>query len=384
MQAAHDRQTHSLPEEQVEQERLALAMNYPCWDSFREGLEVHRHRVQGHFDQVFVAPQAEAGDSEPAEDELAAVWVSELSAPEAEELLTEAGFNDTAGVYRRIAALRDGVSTRSLSATGRRRLDRLMPLLIAAAAGTDDPDETINRLLLVIDAIGRRTAYLSLLVEHPMALSQLVRLCGSSPWIARYLAKHPLLLDELLDPRTLYAPLRREELVADAESRLEGLSDEDLEQQMEVLRQFKQTNYLRVAAADISGAVPLMVVSDYLTEIAEVTLEAVLITAYRQITARYGKPWCIENGIGREPGFAVVAYGKLGGIELGYGSDLDLVFCMIAPAKSRRLTASGRSIIKCSLLAWHSASSIFSTRRHPAACSMKSIRAYGPAVNPVC
>src|SRR5690606_21031176 len=129
-----------------------------------------------------------------------------------------------------------------------------------------------------------------------------VQLCAASPWIARYLAHHPLLLDELLDPRTLYLPLGKEALERELALRLEAVADDDLEQQMEVLRQFKQTNTLRVAAADITGAV--------------------LRLAWNQVRARQRS----QVPATEELGIAVVAYGKLGGLELGYGSDLDLVF----------------------------------------------------------
>ncbi len=323
LQAIDDRQTHELPRDELDRARLAYAMGFPDWSAFLAQLNAHRQIVQQQFDKVFAEPQAASEES--AEEHLGAVWLSDLTEEEAAELLGKAGFKDPAEAGRRLAALRNGASCRSLSANGRRRLDRLMPLLISAAAGTANPDETLARLLHLIDTVARRTAYLALLVEHPMALSQLVQLVAASPWIARYLTRHPLLLDELLDPRTLYAPASGKELISDLHARLNAL-DDGLEQQMEALRQFKQSNYLRVAAADISGAVPLMVVSDHLTEIAETTLRTVLELAYRYVGERYGRPWCVENGVGREPSFCIVAYGKLGGIELGYGSDLDLVF----------------------------------------------------------
>jgi len=164
------------------------------------------------------------------------------------------------------------------------------------------------------------------LAETPMALSQLVRLCAASPWITGLLTLHPLLLDELLDPRTLYAPLQRQALEEELARDLARLGADDLEQQMEVLRHFQQANTLRVAAAEVVGAYPLMVVSDHLTEIAEVVLQAVLRLARQHLIDRHGAPCCRIDGQEVEPGFAIVAYGKLGGIELGYGSDLDLVF----------------------------------------------------------
>jgi glutamate-ammonia-ligase adenylyltransferase len=197
-----------------------------------------------------------------------------------------------------------------------------MPLLLGAVGQRPDPDVTLKHLIRLIETIARRTAYLALLVENPMALSQLVRLCAASPWIASLLTLHPVLLDELLDPRSLYHPPDRTELAEELHARLAHLEPQDEEQYLEALRHFKQSNALRVAAADVVGAVPLMVVSDHLTEIAEVVLEEALALAWRHLVARHGRP----AGIGEGMGFAIVAYGKLGGIELGYGSDLDLVF----------------------------------------------------------
>jgi len=159
-----------------------------------------------------------------------------------------------------------------------------------------------------------------LLGDNPTALSQLVRLCAASPWLAEYLTRHPMLLDELLDARSLYAPpdalgVTRELVRRVAEA-------EDLERRMDALRHVQQINLLRIAAADLAGHLPLMRVSDKLTELAEVILRQVLMLAWDEMVARHGRP----REEGRLAQFAVVAYGKLGGIELGYGSDLDLVF----------------------------------------------------------
>ncbi len=144
-----------------------------------------------------------------------------------------------------------------------------------------------------------------------------------SLWISRLLTRHPILLDELLDPRRLYSPLKRSELESELNAQLAGLDEDDLENQMERLRLFAQSNLLRVAAADITEHIPLMVVSDYLTEIAETVIARVLRLAWNEVARRHGSPPGLEEG---ETGLAVVGYGKLGGIELGYGSDLDMVF----------------------------------------------------------
>jgi glutamate-ammonia-ligase adenylyltransferase len=159
-----------------------------------------------------------------------------------------------------------------------------------------------------------------------MALSQLVRLVSASVWIGLRLTQYPLLLDELLDPRTLYRPPDRAGLEAELATRIAAVDGGDLEQQMEALRHFKRANVLRVAAADVVDAIPLMVVSDHLTWIAETVLGAVYRLAWDAMVARHGIPRCTVDGVTREAGFGIVAYGKLGGIELGYVSDLDIVF----------------------------------------------------------
>jgi glutamate-ammonia-ligase adenylyltransferase len=179
-------------------------------------------------------------------------------------------------------------------------------------------------MLDILEAIASRNVYLTLLVENPQALGQLAKLAAASPWISHYIARSPLLLDELLDPRALYAPLSKAELQRELERKLESVDRSDLEALMIALRQFKQASVLRVAAADLSGAIPIMVVSDYLTYIAEVLLDFVTRHAWRLTAARHGAPPGAR--LDAPDGFGVIAYGKLGGFELGYGSDLDLVF----------------------------------------------------------
>jgi glutamate-ammonia-ligase adenylyltransferase len=340
LQEYQDRQTHTLPEDEVGRQRLAFAMGCAHWDEFEPALRGHMARVHAHFAQVFAAPQAEY-DADSAGAGFGALWAGKLEEAEAVARLRAAGYRYAATVYGQLRALRESRRYHSLSQHGQQRLDRLMPLLLGAVAAAPSPDETLARLLALLEAIARRTAYLALLVEHPMALSQLVRLCGASPWIAKRLTAHPLLLDELLDPRSLYRPPNREQLEADLRARLARVAADDEEQTMEALRQFKQASVLRVAAADVMEAVPLMVVSDHLTAIGEVILAAVLDLAWRHLTARHGRPAC-ARGAG-DTAFAIVAYGKLGGIELGYGSDLDLVF-VHGVAEANAMTDGPKSI----------------------------------------
>ncbi len=324
LQAHADRQTHVLPGDDTGRQRLALAMGYRRWEGFRQDLDRHRRRVQEQFSTVFSAPASEENGTRGAGQDrsFADLWNLDLNGAAARETLAQAGFGDPAEALRRIHLLRESHVRRALSEEGRRRLDRLMPLLLAAVAAGPRPDETLPRVLELVEAIALRTTYLALLEENPMALSQLVRLCAASPWIARMLQAQPLLLDELLDPRSLYAPLDPAALQTELATRLAAVDTGDEEQQMEVLRHFKQTHVLQVAAADIMEALPLLRVSDNLTAIAESCLHQVLRLALEQLGRRRG----LRNRDPRRAGFAIIAYGKLGGIELGYGSDLDLVF----------------------------------------------------------
>ena len=321
IQAWQDRQTQQLPGDEAGRQRLASGMGFRSWAAFESVLTEHRQRVHSQFEQVFESPQAEHHDG--AESPMRAVWSAGDDAEEVAGLLDSHGFTDAQRVAEKLCAFREGAVVRTLSAVAREKLDQLMPMVLEASASTASPGETLLRLLNLLEAVARRTAYLDLLIENPLALSQLVRLVGESVWIGTQLARMPLLLDELLDPRRLYDPSHGAELAEELAVLLRSVAPGDQEEEMERLRQFALGNRLRVAAADIVGAIPLMVVSDRLADIAEVTLQQVYRSAWRDMAERHGSPR-LEPPMAQ--GFAVIAYGKLGGRELGYGSDLDVVF----------------------------------------------------------
>ena len=328
LQAFNDEQKHSLPDEKEERLRLAWSMGFKNWNTFKKDLDNHRNKVESHFGQVFSAPQTDSGNhsEHEASAQYKAIWQGELTGDDATIFLSKQGFTEAGEALELIEQLHDSSSYQSLSSQGRSRMDKLMPLLLGAVSGCEQQDLCLQRIMQLIESIARRTVYLALLVENPMALSQLVKLCAASPWITELLTMHPVLFDELIDPRSLYAPLDKEKLRLELNSRLTSIAAADLEQQMESLRHFKQSNVLRVAAADITGAMPLMVVSDHLTAIAEQILEQVLTMVWTHLVSRHGTPHCKINGKDKIPGFIIVGYGKLGGVELGYGSDLDIVF----------------------------------------------------------
>jgi glutamate-ammonia-ligase adenylyltransferase len=188
------------------------------------------------------------------------------------------------------------------------------------------PLVVVSRIVDLIRAIERRTNYLALLLENPIAIVHLVKLAVASPWVVSFLARHPVLLDELLDPRTLYLPPEKSDLEKEIRKKFDLIPSADLEIKIQELCIFKQANILRVAAADVTGAVPVMRTSDHLTEIAETVLNKVVDLSWEHLAERHGTPTCQLDGESIGKGFVVIAYGKLGGFELGYGSDLDLVF----------------------------------------------------------
>jgi glutamate-ammonia-ligase adenylyltransferase len=339
LQAHQDKQTHLLPADGAGRLRLARSMGFDDWEGFARVLGEHRQRVQQQFDQLFAAPAApgqgrpaqspalkDDGGPEPVirvEPALAALWSGVPDPPKAQGVLGRFGFANPEEAWGRLQHFRDAAARKGLSTKGTERLNLLMPMALTAIAGSESPDLALDRVLRVLESVVRRTAYLAMLIEQPRALVQLARLTGMSPWIADQIARQPLLLDELIDPRRLFEPLRRAELDGELDALLSPVDPEDLEQQMERLRQFAHGNMLRVAAADLTGAVPLMKVSDYLSEIAEATVARVLGLAFEHLAGRHGPPQGLVAG---QTGLLVLGYGKLGGLELGYGSDLDLVF----------------------------------------------------------
>ncbi len=327
IQAIADRQTQMLPDGEVDQARIAFMLGFADWNTFHERLMHWRGRIDWHFRQVIADPDDEEGDE--GEVVVGGEWLPLWEDVQDEEAacrqLQDAGFSHANQALRQLAGLRASPQLRAMQRMGRERLDAFIPRLLAQAVEHDNPDLVLERVLPLVEAVARRSAYLVLLTENPGALRRLLTLCAASPWIAEQIARYPLLLDELLNEGRLFSPPLAPELAAELRERLTRIPEDDLEQQMEALRHFKLAHSLRVAASEIVGSLPLMKVSDYLTWLAEAILEQVFMLAWRQTVARHGLPQRAD-GSSCDPGFIIVGYGKVGGIELGHGSDLDLVF----------------------------------------------------------
>ena len=325
IQGYEDRQTQCLPVDAEVRAALLVAMGFPDWDAFEAQLAAHRNAVTAHFEQLIAPPET----VEPEAQELA-IWPDALEPA----LLQTLGFSNSAALAKALVSLRDSSRVRQLQAAGRERLDRFMPRLLHAAAELENGDLALERLLPLVQAVARRSAYLALLMENPRALRELVLLCAASPWISAEIARNPALLDELLDAADLYSAPDKQALADDLAQQLMRLAPDDLEASMDALRYFKAAQQLRIAASEVTGRLPLMQVSDKLTFLAEAIVEQALRLSWQDMLRKHGYPQRGEGAdrqiIGADGihdcGFVVLGYGKLGGIELGHGSDLDLVF----------------------------------------------------------
>ena len=282
LQYLDDAQRHDLPESAEDRARLARMMAFASWQAFATELEKQRNSVTRHFEAVF-AEREQKSEPWPEHPRAAALRASQ-----------------------RYAALPDG---------SRRRLDALMPALARAAEVTPDPAATLARGVDLVEAIASRAAYLALLAENPQALERVARIIGASSWAAEFVTRHPLLLDELLDDRILYAPFELGGFVRTLARQLDDARG-DTERQMNLLREAHQAQVFRLLAQDLAGLLTVERLADHLSALADAVLEETIRRAWQDLRARHRDA----------PLFAVIGYGKLGGKELGYASDLDIIF----------------------------------------------------------
>ena len=325
IQALQDKQTQQLPPDEETLDRLAFSMSHKNGAELLSILDEHRARVTTHFNHVIADPEDATEEQSSEATGWHLLWMGHLSEEEEIKQFEKHGFHEPDSALSRLKALRDGKAITRVRRVSRERLDDFIPHLLVQIAETESPDTALGRLLPLIESVLRRTAYLVLLMENPGALEHLIKLCTASPWIADEISRYPALLDEFLNIDDLYNPPERTDLEHDLRQQLAHIPEDDLEAQMEVLRHFKMGHVLKVAAAQVAGTLPLMRESDYLTWIAEVLLEQVVDIAWKNMVEKHGYP-VASDGSQCNPGFTVIGYGKLGGIELGPGSDLDLVF----------------------------------------------------------
>ncbi|MBV1776768.1 bifunctional [glutamate--ammonia ligase]-adenylyl-L-tyrosine phosphorylase/[glutamate--ammonia-ligase] adenylyltransferase [Burkholderiaceae bacterium DAT-1] len=311
LQYLDDAQTQMLPEQEEDQRRIASSMGFDDWASFRKTLERYRQHVMNQFELVFALPQAEGEAVHP----LSGVWLGIADGQSSQARLATLGYRQPEEIERRLSAIAQSSRYKSLADKSRRRLDALIPPLIEVASRESNPDETLSRILNFLETISRRESYLALLAEHPQTLSRLCALHSASPWVAAYLNQHPILLDELLDARLLYAPPTWPKLSELLRADLEAHAG-DQEVEMDVLRHFQHQQVFRLVAQDLAGEWSLTTLSDHLSDLADLILQQTIQRCWTEMPGKHRD----------SPAFAIIGYGKLGGKELGYGSDLDLIF----------------------------------------------------------
>lgn len=332
LQALADKQTQTLPDNELDKQRLIQVLNFDSWHDFIQVLETHMNGVHKKFEQLIGidSPNHQAEDQH-----WYTLWHSRWSDEESIAWLEQeqADGNTHAwnckDIWHLLSDFREDASKRSIGTRGRQVLDRLIPQLICHIQQAKQAEFVLERVLHVFKKIVTRTAYLELLFENEGALKQLIHLCQASNWVTDYIAKYPILLDELIDPTLLHNPPQLSAYGVELRESMLRIPEEDLEAQMDGLRLFKQAQQLRIAAADIAGVLDVKKVSQHLTALAESIINEVINIAWQQVASRFGIP---NSTIDHDSkGFAVIAYGKAGGNELNYGSDLDLVFLHHSP-----------------------------------------------------
>ena len=303
LQYLDDAQTQALPAAEADRELIAQAMGARDWATFNTQLMAERKAVDEHFGKIFSTGEQPLNQASP--------WFNPEDAPTA---LAQLGYTDPAAAAERLKHFKLSQRYRSLPATSQARLDLLMPRIIEAATQHGQANATLSRMIALIETIARRESYLALLTEYPDTLTHVVRVCGASAWAADYLTQHPILLDELLDTHALMEQRDWPQLAQKLRQALDDFPD--TERQMDILRHFKHAQTFHLLAQDLEGILPIEKLSDELSALAECVVAEVLRLAWLSLLHKH----CDAAH------FAIIGYGKLGGKELGYASDLDIVF----------------------------------------------------------
>lgn len=307
LQYLDDQQTQALPEKDEDRQIIAQAMGYADYAALLAELDRHRALVSRQFEQIFGAPQETQDDMQ--------LWREGITEAELVAHLEKLGYRAAVGTAQRLLQLRAGSRYRQLPDISRQRLDKLIPQFVELSAQHADADATLSRLLNLLEAISRRAVYLAFLAEYPQALQRLTTLVAASGWASEYLTQHPALLDELLDAREIYQAPSWPQIDRDLQARIADCTG-DAERELEVLHHVQQEQIFHLLVMDLQDLLPLEKLSDHLSDLADLILRHVLSLCWATARKRHRD----------DAKFAIIAYGKLGGKELGYASDLDLIF----------------------------------------------------------
>ena len=343
LQMRRDMQTHELPDDvlasdEVERQALCLAMNFTTWDELMEKLLQHQTSVDMIF-QDLISVDIEDGEASSVSP-IVLFWDDLENSEEIQKHLIDLNYRDADEIFKLLIQLRNSAQLKQLTSEGHDRLAQLVSSLLSNATDYDNQGELFERVTRLIKALAGRKVYVSLLVEYPQAQKKMLQLCAASEWFTTRLINHPILLDSLLtielntdvvaeqqnDIKQLLEIELNQIEAQDATHSNNYVDDENLEQQMDRMRQFKRKTVFSVAVSDVFYQQSVELVSDRLTNLANALLEKILDLSWRAMVAKYGRPVCVVEGETCYPTMSIVAYGKMGGNELGYGSDLDIIF----------------------------------------------------------
>jgi glutamate-ammonia-ligase adenylyltransferase len=318
LQYLDDQQTQTLPLDPVDQNLIAIAMGFTDYASFMKQLDIHRKNVSRQFELIFATPR-----KSPTHDMLAHLWQAETQDTSQTEAVTTQlgtmGFTEPEKISQRLRLFYQGTFYHQLPETSQQQINTLIPLLIEAITELPPVAITLERMLQLLEKISPHTSYLALMLEHPHTLQRVAELVSISQWASDYLGRHPILLDELLRHDAPHpAPdwnLLNNELTYQL-SHINIPKSDVIEWQMDVLRHFQHAQVFRLLVTDLEGSLLLETLSDHLTALADLILDTVLNLAWSGLKKRHCE----------KPAFAIIGYGKLGGKELGYASDLDMIF----------------------------------------------------------
>lgn len=318
LQYRDDLQTQTLPQDALELSHLAVALGFADAEPFAAHLKNVRDDVAEFFDGTLTGAFGVSDDTaariatqSPAPGDGGATGTDDAMAA----AMKAAGYADPDGTLGYLRSTLASVRAAALPAASRARLVQLAEATVRHAGTTTLPDAACKRTLDLLLAVASRSSYLALMIERPQVLDRVIDLAAASDWALRYVTRHPLLLDELMDGRTLstgidYAQWRRE-LTAQLR-----VADDDAERAIDAIRHFQQGETFRLLLKDIAGLLTVETLSDHLSALADIVVDVTL----QHLMAAAKLP--------ASANMAVIAYGRWGGKELGYASDLDLIFLM--------------------------------------------------------
>ncbi|MCW5607107.1 MAG: bifunctional [glutamate--ammonia ligase]-adenylyl-L-tyrosine phosphorylase/[glutamate--ammonia-ligase] adenylyltransferase [Nitrosomonas sp.] len=322
LQYLDDQQTQTLPGNPDDQGRIAIAMGFQDYDRFMHHLDVHRMNVTHHFEFILAAPK-----KSPAHDVLSPLWQTQThdaaQTEAATSQLSTLGFAEPVKISGRLQQFYQSHFYHQLPESSQQKIDMLMPVLVEVIARFPPVEITLERMLKLLEIVSAQqsspASYLTLLLEHPDTLPRVAKLISISQWASDYLGRHPILLDELLrhkEPNPLpdWNALKHELL--DQLNHVNKPKSDVIGWQMDHLRHFQHAQVFQLLVSDLEGVMQLETLSDHLTALADLILETVLDLAWSGLRKQHRN----------KPQLAIIGYGKLGGKELGYASDLDIIF----------------------------------------------------------